>query len=377
MKRRDLLKTLVALGVPMSGWAGYELFNSQNIHSEHERLVSALGSKQQGYGFIAADPEQQKFAKVLSGFRGHGLSQHPLNPGQVLMFARRPGNFGIVVDVLKNEPVTRFHVAENRFFYGHGCFSPDGKTLFTTEGDSSTGQGRIGIRDSRTYQQLGEFDTFGVGPHDVKLLPDGKTLVLANGGILTLPQKGRDKLNLPTMTSSLIYMDLETGQKIDEFRVPESKASIRHLDVADDGTVAIAMQVQREATGHNRVVPLGAIHKPGENIKLLDHPEQFVAGMNDYMGSVAINNTHRIAGFTSPRGNLVGFWHLDTQEFKGYHKLKNVCGIATSQDQSHFLISNSLGQVRELDALTLQENTSRRWVNRNNAWDNHMLTVKV
>lgn len=375
MKRRDLLKTLIALGVPISGWAGYSLFKANR--DDHEYLVSALGTKKQGYGFMARNQADHNFHKTLSGFRGHGLCQHPLHPEQVIMFARRPGNFGLAVDVINQQPVKKFNVAKNRFFYGHGCFSPDGKTMFTTEGDVASGQGKIGIRDSETYQQLGEFDTFGVGPHDIKLMPEGRTLVIANGGILTLPKSGRKKLNLPTMTSSLIYMDLMTGQKIDEFRVPEAKASIRHLDIADDGTVAIAMQVQRKATDHGDIVPLGAIHKPGKSIELLNEPARLIAGMNDYMGSVAVNNKHRVAGFTSPRGNLVGFWHMDSLEFKAYHQLKDVCGIAVSQDQSHFVISNSFGEVRELSLTDFRENKARRWINRQNAWDNHMLTIKV
>ena len=242
---------------------------------------------------------------------------------------------------------------------------------------AALGVGKIGIRDSSTFQQIGEFDTFGVGPHDIKLMPDGRTLVIANGGIMTLPKSGRKKLNLPDMTSSLIYMDLMTGQKIDEFRVPESKASIRHLDIAEDGTVAIAMQVQRNVMEHGDVVPLGAFHKPGKSIELLTDPERLIKGMNDYMGSVVINNKHRVAGFTSPHGNLVGFWHMDTLEFKGYHKLKDVCGIAVSLDDSCFYISNSLGHVRELDSISLKENTKNRWINRENAWDNHMLAIKV
>jgi len=51
--------------------------------------------------------------------------------------------------------------------------------------------------------------------------------------------------------------------------VPESKSSIRHLDIASDGTVAIAMQIQRSAMTHDNPIPLGAIHKPNEDIKLL------------------------------------------------------------------------------------------------------------
>lgn len=372
ISRRHFIGALLATGLPLEAIAKME---SKTVPNEF--LVSAAGNEKTGYQFGYVVTKTHQLEREMSQFRGHGLSQHPLHPTQVIMYARRPGNMAIVTDVLQQKVVNRFPVAKNRFFYGHGCFSSDGKTLFTTEGNSQTGEGKIGIRDAMTYQQLGEFDTHGIGPHDVRMMPDGKTLVIANGGILTRPETGRKKLNLPEMRSNLTYLDVMTGQKIDEFRVPEAKASIRHLDVAPDGTVAIAMQVQREAMNSEGLVPLGAIQKPGKSIQLLSEPERLIAGMNDYMGSVAINAESRLAGFTSPRGNLVGFWDVDSYDFKGYHQLHDVCGIAVSQDKKRFMISNSLGEVRELDGQNLNENRANRAVYPGSPWDNHMLTIDV
>ena len=374
LSRRRFIGSLFAFGLPIEVIAKMDLPNTHIV--EQEFLVSAIGNKKTGYGLGFMSVEQQKLAKQTSNFRGHGVSQHPLHPSHVIMYSRRPGNKAIVTDILKNEIVNHFNIAKNRFFYGHGCFSHEGKTLFTTEGDSITGEGKIGIRDSITYQQLGEFETGGIGPHDMTITPDGKTLIVANGGILTRPETGRKKLNLSNMISSLTYIDTFTGKKIDEFRVPEPKASIRHLDIAKDGTVAIAMQVQRSAMKHDNPVPLGAIHKPNGKIQLLTEPERLITAMNDYVGSVAINEQSRIAGFTSPRGNIVGFWHIDTLEFVGYHQLHDVCGIAVNSKQN-FMISNSNGEVRELDGVTLKEYKQHRVFHKNSPWDNHMLTISV
>lgn len=374
ISRRHFISSLLAIGLPIEVVAKMDLPSSDL--ETNEFLVSAMGNKKTGHGFGFMSVEQQTLAKQTSSFRGHGVSQHPLHPSHVIMYGRRPGNMAIVTDVLQNRMVNSFKIAKNRFFYGHGCFSADGKTLFTTEGDSTTGEGKIGIRDSISYQQLGEFETSGIGPHDMTIMPDGKTLVVANGGILTRPETGRKKLNLPEMISNLTYIDTFTGKKIDEFRVPEPKASIRHLDIAKDGTVAIAMQVQRTAMKSEDTVPLGAIHKPGKEIHLLTDPERLIMGMNDYMGSVAINEKTRVAGFTSPRGNLVGFWNIDNYQFVGYHQLHDVCGIAVNS-KNNFMISNSFGEVRELTGSTLKEDKSRRVVHVNSSWDNHMLNVLI
>ena len=42
--------------------------------------------------------------------------------------------------------------------------------------------------------RIGELASFGVGPHEVVLMPDGATLVVANGGIRTHPDRDRAKL---------------------------------------------------------------------------------------------------------------------------------------------------------------------------------------
>ena len=84
--------------------------------------------------------------------------------------------------------------------------------LFTTENDYNGKRGVLGIRDSQSLQPVGEYATDGLDPHDVQLLPDGKTLVVANGGIETHPDFGRRKLNLDTMQPSLVYLDSETGK---------------------------------------------------------------------------------------------------------------------------------------------------------------------
>ena len=49
---------------------------------------------------------------------------------------------------------------------------------------------------SADFARVGEFPTHGVGPHELLLLGDGRTLAVANGGIETHPDFGRAKLNI-------------------------------------------------------------------------------------------------------------------------------------------------------------------------------------
>jgi len=345
--------------------------------ANREFWVSAQGMTGDSFGVTAFDEHKHVTESALSGFRGHGMALNPLRPQSVIMFARRPGYQGVEFDLLSGRITRRFHVADNRTLSGHGCFSRDGKRLYTAEVDSTTGMGKIGVRDSRDYRLLHEIDSFGIGPHEIRLMPDGNTLVVANTGIITRPQTGRRGLNLESMDSSLAYIDLASGKLREQQRVTEAKASIRHLDVASDGTVAIAMQVQREAMTDHRCVPLAGVHQPGQPVRLLDKPEMVIEKMRDYMESIAINNRTRIVGSTSPRGNLAVFWHMDSGKFAGYHQFHDVSGMTITRDQRHFVISNSLGELRLLDARTLQEDRASRQKLPGIHWDNHMITAAI
>ncbi|MCK5897157.1 MAG: DUF1513 domain-containing protein [Cocleimonas sp.] len=369
--RRQLLKLLLVTGVFPT------LVGCQQESKRREILLGAQGSDADRYSMSWLHEGESKANIALSGFRGHGASQHPLYPASAIMYGRRPATRSIEVNLETQHITKTFHCAPNRHFFGHGCFSKAGDVLYTTEADLKTGNGKIGIRDARTYQQIGEHESYGIGPHELALMPDAKTLVVANGGILTRPESGRKKLNLDSMASSLSYIDLESGKLLGAFKVAETKASIRHLDVASDGTVAFAMQLQRSATEHDDIVPLGGIHAKNKAIKLLEKPENLIHKMKDYMGSVAINQQTRTAGFTSPRGNVVAFWDIDTQQFKGYHELRDVCGIALANNKKDFVISNSFGQLRYLNGSTLKEDKTQRIMQGNLRWDNHLIMAEV
>ncbi len=369
INRRQFISYLIAAGFTPQLFA--------NSPQANEYFISAQGKNAANYGITRLNKTTNKPETTLSGFRGHGLAQNPARLESLLMFSRRPGKAVIEVNIITGKTTNQFTTTNNRTLMGHGCFSHNGKLLYTTETDLTTGAGKIAVRETENYQLLTEFNSYGIGPHEIKLMPDNSTLVIANGGILTHPDSGRKKLNLDTMKSSLTYIDSKSGNKIADYFVNEPKASIRHLDVAHDGTVAIAMQVQRKAMTKNQTVALSAIHKPGEKINLLTEPATLIDKMNDYMGSVTINNQSRIAGFTSPRGNLAAFWNMETQHFAGYHRLNDVCGLSVSSDQQRFILSNSQGEIRQLNAFTLQEEKSLRQRLPGIHWDNHMLTASL
>lgn len=374
------LSSTFLLGLSAELWA-----KAQNGQKRESFLVSARGDRQTGCYFSSLRQDEKgniHLRSAATDFRGHGGSQHPTNKHLAVLYARRHGNMGVVLNLKTGIIENRFYARRHHYFYGHGCFSEDGKWLYTTEFDQQRQQGIIGVRDGYNFQQVGQFSAYGIEPHDLRMMPDGRTLVIANGGLLTKldddADTGRAKLNLTTMRSTLSYIDRFTGELLSEYTLSEQQASLRHLDVAPDGTVAVALQVQREGMKHNRLVPLLVIHRPNNNnLEPIDSQPLLMQAMKDYVGNLVIHPTHRTVALTSPRGNMVGLWHMDRGEYQGFHRMNDVCGLTLSADQKHFIASNSYGELRFLDSQTLTEEKHKRICHPQLRWDNHLFTAVI
>ena len=297
--------------------------------------------------------------------RGHAAATHPSRP-EAVTFARRPGTFAIVFDCATGAVVANLTAPEGRHFYGHGAFSPDGETLFTTENDYEAGQGVLGVWRTRGgYTRVGEISSGGTGPHEIRLMADGETLVVANGGIETHPDSGRAKLNLATMQPNLTYLSLggdilEQVENAPDYR----RNSIRHIALGPQGEVAAALQWEGDPS---ETPPLLAVHRRGARFDYLAAPEALHRAMNGYAGSVALNAAGEVA-ITSPRGGYVQVFALSDGRFLRAHPDPDVCGVAA--DGSDFVISTGRGLVRGLKGDTV------RWTAEHAVkWDNHLVPV--
>lgn len=296
--------------------------------------------------------------------RGHAAAAHPSQPVAVA-FARRPGNFAIVLDCVTGHTKAVLHAPDERHFYGHGTFSQNGDLLFTTENDYEAGRGLVGVWDvTRGYKRIGEFSSGGVGPHDIKRLPKSDTLVVANGGIDTHPDSGRTKLNIPTMQSNLSY--IENGTVVETAGLPEDmqKNSIRHLSLDANGTVAFGMQWQ----GDGPVAALVGKHRRGAALKLAQTSLGNVARLKGYVGSVAYSADGQTIAATSPRGSVLHFYDADQMTLTNNVGIADVCGAAPRADG--FLVTAGTGDIgNPTEALRQLAPT------KGHQWDNHLVTI--
>ncbi len=296
--------------------------------------------------------------------RGHDVTFDAVSRRSVV-FARQPGTFAIVFDhTRQTEPVTITSIT-GRHFFGHGVFSPDGSLLYATENDFDNAAGMVGIYDARDgFRRLGEFPTHGVGPHELVLLGDGRTLAIANGGIETHPDFGRAELNLATMKPSLALVDRVSGDLRDLYELPAKlhQLSIRHMDIAADGALWFGCQYRGPT---DERPPLVGFARRGEDLRLIDLPPDDLAGLRNYVGSVAANRQIGTVAVSSPQGNSFLVLDSTTGSVRVRKTLTEVCGLAP--DSAGFLATTGTGLVLQPDG---SEHTDADYV-----WDNHLLRI--
>jgi hypothetical protein len=248
----------------------------------------------------------------------------------LVVFARRPGIFAVAINLTGETAPIVFNAPEGRHYYGHGCFSADGRLLYVTENDYDNARGVIGIYDATAdFRHVGELDSGGVGPHDLVPSPDGKRLVIANGGIETHPDFGRAKLNIATMQPNLSILDLNSGEVIGTQALPPEmqKLSIRHIDSQPDGTVWFGCQNQGDP---NMVMPLaGCLTRDGD-LRLAEIAEEPLRRLRGYVGSVAVNSEAGSFILTSPPGHVAIEVDAKTGVVRRVAEMPDVCGAAAA-----------------------------------------------
>ena len=296
--------------------------------------------------------------------RGHDIAFDPVS-GRSVVFARQPGTFAIVFDPAGRGDPQTIQSVPGRHFFGHGVFSPDGALLYATENVFDNAAGMIGIYDARSgFERVGEFPTHGVGPHEALLLADGRTLAIANGGIETHPDFGRAKLNLSTMKPSLVFIDRISGELLELHELPPAlhQLSIRHMDCDHRGTIWFGCQHEGPATERPGLVGHAA---RGQDIRLVDMPDQILAGFRNYIGSVAANRDAGTVAISSPQGNCVAILEAASGKVVSTATLTEVCGLAPDRDG--YLATAGTGAILGTDG--------SQSADAEHIWDNHMLRI--
>ncbi|MCB4362698.1 DUF1513 domain-containing protein [Hydrogenophaga taeniospiralis] len=273
--------------------------------------------------------------------RAHGLWAEA--GGSVLAVARRPGDW-----LLRWQPEsgqTQWHwIGDDRRFNGHVITSADGATLWTTETDLDTAQGRLGVRHAKSLDKQAEWPTHGMDPHELLALPErlgelpAGSLIVANGGIPTLPETGRAKRALDRMDASLVALDPRSGALLAQWRLADPMLSIRHL--AWDPVsrrVGVALQAEHPDLPTRQRAPVLAVCD-GSGLRAATEQPTLMG----YGGSICARPG---GGFvvSCPRANRLALFDADA---RWHHDQPHQEAYALAERAGHWWASGSEGVLQ-------------------------------
>lgn len=328
---------------------------SEALEQAQAVFASAFMAEGDIYGVALLTEAGKELTRIALPDRGHDVSFDPLS-ARAVVFARRPGTFALVFDTAAGKPVKLIEAAEDRHFFGHGAFSPDGRLLYVAENDFDNFRGMIGLYDTRaSYRKIGEFPAYGMDTHDIQIVEDGRYLAIANGGIKQHPDTGRAKLNLDHMEPSLVILDLSDGRLVEKHELPADlrQLSTRHMDMDADGRVWFGCQFEGPRNRHPQL--LGHFRR-GEDVEFIEISEDVLEGFDNYIGSVMVNRQAGLVAVSSPHGGQWAAFETKTGKLAYREQIAGVCGLAG--ERQLFARSTESGWFdHEKSAL---------------AWDNHI-----
>lgn len=357
--RRDFLKAAgVGFAAAMSPAAWADTLATDAV------FATAFVKRDGSYGAGILSEEGKLLYSVMLPDRGHDVTFDPVTRRSVV-FPRKPGTIAVVFDYTAGARPLTIAAAADRHFYGHGVFSGDGTLLYATENDFDNGAGMIGVYDARgDFARVGEFPSHGVGPHELLLLDDDRTLAIANGGIETHPDFGKAKLNLATMQPSYVLVDRISGDLIEKHALPPDlhQLSIRHMDADRKGTIWFSCQYEGATVDRP---PLVGRAPRGKELELLEMPEKTLNSLHNYIGAMAANREAGTMAVTSPAGNSYVVFDTESGRVISATDMTEVCGIAP--DRNGFIATSGAGRIVAAQGAPVSEPDY--------VWDNHMLRI--
>ncbi|PID61353.1 MAG: hypothetical protein CSB44_07475 [Gammaproteobacteria bacterium] len=299
--------------------------------------------------------------------KAHGFAVDPTST-RVVSLPTLPGTRAPVLD-RRGRHLGTLHALPGHHFNGHGVYNHDGSTIYTTQNQSRDATGLIAEYDAVSHQLRRYIPTGGIGPHDLRLSNDGRTLFVAGGGIETRPATGKRELNINTMHSELVLIDVLQGRIRARYELPVPKLSIRHLDVSPGNRVLICCQYK----GESEMPPLVAVLDEKGTLHVPDIPDDALWQMKNYTACGRFVGED-IAVVSCPRGNRMTIWDLHNMRYVAALDIDDVGGVEHVPGTRSVMASANTGELLDIDVATQEiKPLGGPW--QQARWTNHMFRL--
>lgn len=339
LTRRSLIKTALAGSAALT-LSGCSVLPRKAGNSSPQQYAGAIGLPDGSFAVGAIAPNGTMLWQSPVKARCHSGCNRP-GAADVLFFERRPGWAFYVLDRKTGKQRHRIEAAKGEHFVGHGVFSPDGRFLHAPVNRYEPGEGIVAVYDSHhSYQRVNTFELNGIGAHQITLHPDGQTLIVGLGGILTHPDYDRIKLNLGTMEPALVMLDRYSGEVLARFQPTHHQLSTRHVDAAPDGTIYAAYQYQGPA---HDLPPLVARYRNGR-YEELDFGESVHRELGNYIASIVAHPENDLVAIASPIGGTALIFNSQTGAVIEKAAIADCAGVEALAG-GDFLVSSGRGKL--------------------------------
>jgi len=290
----------------------------------------------------AFNVDTRQIQPIATSFFPHSVAIDPRNSMRICAF-EKIGPGAAEFD-LRNLTVRRpLTTSADRLFYGHGAYSADGERLYATETYQQDRRGVIAVRRTDTMELIGEFPTFGESPHECRLVDDGATMLVTNGG----GKLGEDA------APSVCYIDVASETLLEKIELSNERLNTGHLDIAADGSL-IVVSAPRSGLATDQLGGV-SIRPSGGNMQSIIEPRAVTQRLKGEALSVAVHSERGIVAVTHPDAGMVTFWRYATRDFLKFLPYTKPRGVTLDLEKNNFLITHGEDtRVSAIDVDTLE-----------------------
>ena len=132
---------------------------------------------------------------------------------------------------------------------------------------------------------------------------------------------------------------------IEKLEFPTARVDAGHLDIDSRGRLAV-ISAQRKGLAGTECGGI-TIRLPSGEFRTLSEPREIVDKLVGETLSVCIHEGTNVVGCTTPDGDLLTFWDIDTASLLSVYGLPGPRGIELTQDGEHFAVSFGRGNPPE------------------------------
>ncbi|NOQ89250.1 MAG: DUF1513 domain-containing protein, partial [Gammaproteobacteria bacterium] len=232
LNRRNFLKfvSLGCIAPPLTILAGC---THRKFYNPDQDIILGGGRFKQNdelkHVLAVINLQQKEKHLVDMDFLAHGIIIDPNDKKRLIVF-EKIGTGAAEINLNDHTVTKKIKTSKEKYFCGHGAFNKAGDTLFCTETYLSSQKGIIAIRDSSSFEVLGEFPTYGENPHECQLINDGTTLVVTNAG----------SASADGSEPSVTYIDVQSQKLIERVTLTNQQLNTGHIGIAEDGSLIVA-----------------------------------------------------------------------------------------------------------------------------------------